>query len=1225
MKQGRKTRNRQGMNRHCFLRYLMLASALLTGSINGQGQWTSLGPQGGMASCFVVHPQDSSTVFLGSANGVFRSHDGGSSWVRSSDGLTDPRVEALVIDPSNPSRLIAASQSGIFLSQDSGLSWSDSSQGLDGQTIQDLIIDPADPTVLYAATLDGIFKSSDGGLSWLDSSQGLSLDRLVLKLLPSPSQPGALYAVTLQFGVYRSLDQAGLWTRISSNQIGFFKGALAIDPLDETIYAASDRGVMKSSDGVQWQNLGSSDTALLAFDPGHPSRLLSSTRFSLRYSDDGGLSWVGAGTTDFAGKGLRSLIFDPSNPQARFASGVEGSWRSLDGGESWRIVRNGLRIETARSVAPDPANPLGLYLGTQNGEMRSIDAGANWDPIDSLDPAQIVRKVLVHPTNPRRLLSAQGRSIRQSLDGGRSWQRVFSNADLVRTVTRDHSDPDLLYAGIGNFIGLFRSENGGQDWQFNQANPFTSINDIAIDPADSLTLYAGGREGLFKSLDGGDSWQEAMQGLPFQEIHSVAVDPADSEVVYAGTSSQGVFKSNNGGANWSSLGGPSATIIRSLAIDPLESARLWAGSWGEGVFLSEDGGATWNAFNQGLENPFIWELTMPDSPIYRLFAATLGGLAALPADGPPAALLSLLSEVSGNPFPGGMLTYSMTLFNQGQTALPTRLVASFSPLLDLIEVRAETGHPLLGPGDSTVTWEGTVSGGGQVVVEVRGIVRNSPPGTTLSSLAILSADRDADGVFESSILSSTPSNPAPGSPLVVQTIESSLESDLLAVPYALNIESTFVGLAMANLSASENGLEYLALDEQGNLLEERQDDSLLPVRGQVPFLTTEIFGQPSATLAVRGTNAALQGFFLLGDSASDRLDGIGGPLADSQIHYITAVRSTAQASTHLYLFNSDPTEAADVALQVFDLQGSRLAESEVSLSPFGSIQSTVEELFGPLEVEDGFIRLDASRPVRGFALLADADRFATQPARPPSASETLWAPQAFWNDQQGTTLLRFLNSGNQTAFASIEFRDASGQLLETTPLELAPGQLRVLDLRQLATAASMPSGDGSIEVHLEGGAAGPFPLPAHVLGDVVYDGGVLKTHSSLPMLDRLEGTTQFLQVAQSQDLGIFQGLAIFTPGPRASLVLVEAYSQEGEMTAAGIILVRPGQRFVGLLDDPLLFGEGFEQLGGILRVEAFGNPLATIALFGGPRFLSALQGVSPPPILFPFSLNQPSK
>ena len=187
-------------------RALLLTALCCLQCLAGSGQWSSLGPQGGGATAFTVHPESSSIVLLGSSNGAFRSTDGGQSWQRSSQGLADPRVESLLRDPADPNRILAATQGGVFLSLDGGLSWQSSSQGLTDLFVEALAIDPANSEVLYAATHDGIFKSLQGGSEWFQSSQGIVLDRRVLNLAVSPSQNQTLYAVTLQFGVYKSVD-----------------------------------------------------------------------------------------------------------------------------------------------------------------------------------------------------------------------------------------------------------------------------------------------------------------------------------------------------------------------------------------------------------------------------------------------------------------------------------------------------------------------------------------------------------------------------------------------------------------------------------------------------------------------------------------------------------------------------------------------------------------------------------------------------------------------------------------------------------------------------------------------------------------------------------------------------------------------------------------------------------------------------------------------------------
>src|SRR5882724_10756771 len=78
-------------------------------------------------------------------------------------------VTALAIDPLTPTTLYAGTAGGVFKSMDGGASWS--AIGL--INVSALAIDPLTPTTVYAGigtfdmgALGGVFKSTDGGASW---------------------------------------------------------------------------------------------------------------------------------------------------------------------------------------------------------------------------------------------------------------------------------------------------------------------------------------------------------------------------------------------------------------------------------------------------------------------------------------------------------------------------------------------------------------------------------------------------------------------------------------------------------------------------------------------------------------------------------------------------------------------------------------------------------------------------------------------------------------------------------------------------------------------------------------------------------------------------------------------------------------------------------------------------------------------------------------------------
>jgi photosystem II stability/assembly factor-like uncharacterized protein len=130
-----------------------------------------------------------------------------------------------------------------------------------------------------------------------------------------------------------------------------------------------------------------------------------------------------------------------------------------------------------------------------------------------------------------------------------------------------------------------------------------SVWALAVDPAVANAVYAGTRNGVFKSTDAGATWTAASKGLGPAGVwvRSLAVT---AEAVYAGTEANGVYKSTDGGAKWTpaSNGLPPVYYspnVGALAADPRSPNRIWAGT-NRGVYLTTNGGLTWQERRRGL-------------------------------------------------------------------------------------------------------------------------------------------------------------------------------------------------------------------------------------------------------------------------------------------------------------------------------------------------------------------------------------------------------------------------------------------------------------------------------------------------------------------------------------------------------------------------------------------------------------------------------------------------
>ena len=164
-----------------------------------------------------------------------------------------------------------------------------------------------------------------------------------------------------------------------------------------------------------------------------------------------------------------------------------------------------------------------------------------------------------------------------------------------------------------------------------------SVSDLAMVPADPMTLYAGtSGDGVFQSTDRGASWSRINQGLPIRSnIRALAINPTDPMTLYAG-GLDGMFQSTDRGANWGVINNGLTTLnVRALAMDPTDPMTLFAGTDGSGVFQTTDGGAHWSAVNNGLDKPNIRSLMIDPTDPMRVYAGTVSGVFQTTDEGRP--------------------------------------------------------------------------------------------------------------------------------------------------------------------------------------------------------------------------------------------------------------------------------------------------------------------------------------------------------------------------------------------------------------------------------------------------------------------------------------------------------------------------------------------------------------------------------------------------------------
>lgn len=282
-----------------------------------------------------IHPTAPATVYAGTADGIFKTTNGGASWTVASAGLLGgfANVVTLAVDPQNSSIVYAGtasgSSTGAYKSTNGGANWSQINSGYSGTRVLSIALVPATPTTLYMGTDLGVFKSTNGGAAWTSVMAATN----VFAVAVNPATPTTVYAAAYAGNLFKSTDGGASWAVIGSGMgsASQYVFSLAIDPdAPTTIYAGTQTGgAFKSTDGgANWaainSGLGTSYVTVMAVNPLDTATLYAGT-------------YPGA-----------------------------GAYKSSNGGASWSSVSGGL-THYVSALATTGAVPLTIYAGTAGG------------------------------------------------------------------------------------------------------------------------------------------------------------------------------------------------------------------------------------------------------------------------------------------------------------------------------------------------------------------------------------------------------------------------------------------------------------------------------------------------------------------------------------------------------------------------------------------------------------------------------------------------------------------------------------------------------------------------------------------------------------------------------------------------------------------------------------------------------------------------------------------
>jgi len=436
--------------------------------------------------------------------GIYKSTDGGESWKLLEEVTGDPSEGGVYINEYNDSEIYSVFGRETFVSKDAGISSDVFLDTKEHPIIPDVGVEiitfGESESEVFMAGLQGVYRTYDNGKTWIETNTGF-VGSEVVDLVTALD--GTMYATTYNLGIFKSTDGGKNWVFASFGIKNWYGMQLATHPEDaDTVFTTTNGGVYKSTNaGESWKLIGGSD---------------------LCDDEDAGGNCHYHGIVVEKEAPFKVLVGSGGDQYAKEGVGLTGS---EDNGESWRNSDDGfVRDVHVSKLIIDPNNNNVFYATTQ-GETEYTD------------------KV------------GDGAGVFKSTDRGNNWTQINNGLNSLETnvLAIDPNDSEVLYLGTDD-DGIYKSINGGENWEKLIPSASFGVGDIIVDPQNSNNVYMGtvdyfrlsesrgvlGDFGVYKSTDGGTTWEEFNSGLNHLGVFSLELSE-ENRILYAGTRAGGVY------------------------------------------------------------------------------------------------------------------------------------------------------------------------------------------------------------------------------------------------------------------------------------------------------------------------------------------------------------------------------------------------------------------------------------------------------------------------------------------------------------------------------------------------------------------------------------------------------------------------------------------------------------------------------------------------------------
>lgn len=418
---------------------------------NGGGSWALasssnyVGSQGWYNNVVAVHPTNPDSVYCSGFN-IHRSVDGGSTLPSVSTTAVHVDHHAIAFDPVDAKVMYFGTDGGVFKSTDGGTTYMNVNNGFLTTQFYPGFANSASDTNLFIGGLqdNGTLKYMGNGY-WQQIFGGdggwCAID---------PTHPNILYYEFQYLQLYRSVTGGVSAAPIMSGlPIGAsnanFIPPFVMSPSSPNILYAGNKNVYKTTNsGLLWfapnggANFNGTPVACIGVSKTSPDTLLAATgtgalgvtpAFEVFSSVNGGQSWTNV-TAGLPNRYPTDLEFDPSNGGTVYLTysgfGTPHVFRSTNVGQTWTDISANLPDIPHQAVVVDPEYADHLYVGTDLGVYRSTDGGGVWEDFATGMPPTMILDLTI---------SRQNNALRASTFGSGLYQRKLHRTPILALVS----------------------------------------------------------------------------------------------------------------------------------------------------------------------------------------------------------------------------------------------------------------------------------------------------------------------------------------------------------------------------------------------------------------------------------------------------------------------------------------------------------------------------------------------------------------------------------------------------------------------------------------------------------------------------------------------------------------------------------------------------------------------------------------------------------------------